>query len=73
MNFFLSKTIDFDPKYLVTSSEKNYFKILTQKCIILIYKRDNIKISTRNPFYKGKSFINLSIYEFTNLKECLIK
>ena len=73
VNFFLSKTIDFDPKYLVTSSEKNYFKILTQKCIILIYKRDNIKISTRNPFYKGKSFINLSIYEFTNLKECLIK
>ena len=73
INYYLEKIIDFDPDYLITTSSSNRFKSLSENCIILKYESDDIKVLTRNPFYKDKNFIRLSIYEFNNLKKCLIK
>lgn len=73
VNFYLEKIIDFDPDYLITTSTSNKFKSLSENCIILKYESDYIKVFTRNPFYKDKNIIKFSIYEFNNLKKCLIK
>ena len=73
INFYLRKIIEFKPDYLITASANNKFSSAFQNCISIKYQANDIKVLTRNPFYKDKNYTQLLIYRISDLNRCLIK
>ena len=73
INFYLRKIIEFKPDYLITYDTKNKMTSIIKNCITLESQINDIKVLTRNPFYKDKNYIQLSIYRIKDLNRCLIK
>ncbi len=72
VNYFMKLILDQKPEYLITRFNQNKIKSLLSMCITPIFTSNNIKVLTRNPFYKDKNFIKLSIYKIDHSK-CLLK
>ena len=73
INFYLRKIIEFKPDYLITNDTNNKMSSIIRNCVTLEFQINDIKVSTRNPFYKDKNYIKLSIYKIKDLNRCLIK
>ena len=73
VKYYLDIIIDEKPEYLITTSKPNKITKLLQECINLTYVSNNIKVLTRNPFYKDKNYVKVSVYKIDNLEKCLIK
>ena len=71
VRYFMKLILDKKPEYLITSFQHNKIKQLFSLCITPIFVSDDIKVLTRNPFYKDKNFIKLSIYKINHSK-CLL-
>lgn len=71
VRYFMKLILDKKPEYLITSFQHNKIKQLFSLCITPIFISDDIKVLTRNPFYKDKNFIKLSIYKIDHIK-CLL-
>lgn len=72
VKYFLNIIIDEKPEYLITTSKPNKVTKLLEECIYLTYVSDNIKVLTRNPFYKDKNFVKVAVYKIDNLEKCLL-
>ncbi len=71
VRYFMKLILDKKPEYLITSFQHNKIKQLFSLFITPIFVSDDIKVLTRNPFYKDKNFIKLSIYKINHSK-CLL-
>ncbi len=68
---FMNIVIEKKPEYLITTLRSNKIKNILKNCIKQVYVSENIKVLTRNPFYKDKNFVKLSIYKIDHSK-CLL-
>tara|TARA_Y200000002_G_C22680379_1_gene663789 strand:- start:1255 stop:3120 length:1866 start_codon:yes stop_codon:yes gene_type:complete len=72
VNYYMKLILDQKPEYLITTFKQNKIKQLLTSCITPIYVSDNLKVLTRNPFYKDKKFVKLIIYKIDHIK-CFLK
>lgn len=68
VNYYMKLILDQKPEYLITTFKQNKIKQLLTSCITPIYVSDNLKVLTRNPFYKDKKFVKLIIYKIDHIK-----
>lgn len=71
INYYTKILVEKKPEYLITTFKPNKIKNLFRKCISLKYISEDIKVLTRNPFYKDKNFIKIAIYKIDDLNKCL--
>lgn len=72
VSYYMKLILDQKPEYLITTFKQNKIKQLLTSCITPIYVSDNLKVLTRNPFYKDKNFVKLTIYKIDHSK-CFLK